>query len=155
MIVRYLRFNNPPPPFFNAVFVPEWPWTQASEFSEATFTKCIQFMQDGAIKSNESPETFGSYDSILNCLPALLSRWGNSRVHSVRVLSSQRDSLRQELVMEWSGLSLKEGQTAGRVTVPVTSNSQRSLLSSNFIHCLWTNYHMKINYSALHDRKRR
>lgn len=105
-------------------------------------------------KVNRKPRNFGSYDSSLNCLPALLSRWGNSWVHLVRVLSAQLDSLTHELVTEWSGLSLEEGQTAGRVTVPLTSNSQRSLLSSNFIHCLWTNYHMKINYSAFHDRKR-
>lgn len=136
------------------MFVPEWLWTPVSEFNEATLTKFIQFMQDGAIKSNKNSETFGPYDSSLNCLPALLSHWGNSRVHSVRMLSSQRDSLRHELVTEWSSLFLEEGQTAGRVTVPLTTNSQRSPLSSNFIHCLWTNYHMTINSKAFHDRKR-
>lgn len=82
-------------------------------------------------KINWKPKNLWVTYSSLNSLPSFPV---GPKYPSVNVLTSQLDSLRRELMTEWRGLSLEQGKTAGRVTVPLTSNSRRPLLSSNSTH---------------------
>ena len=84
-------------------------------------------------KINWKPRNFGVTWSSLNSLPSFPDGW-ISWYFSVSVFTSQLDSLRHELMNKWSALSLEQGQTAGRVTVPLTSHSRRLHFCSNPIH---------------------